>query len=72
MASGLQILFWASVSSGDDNSTCHTGVVKVINIHISCSRKGFFLDRLLGHAGTGRSVEENKEGLCLSVKQGNF
>lgn len=31
--------------SGDDNSTCHTGMVKVINIHISCSRKGFFLDR---------------------------
>lgn len=34
------------MSPRDDRSTCHTGLLEVINIHISCGRRGFLLDRM--------------------------
>lgn len=44
-ASGLQLPFSGTpMSTGDDHSTCHKGLLKVINIHISCGRRVFFLD----------------------------
>lgn len=37
-------LLWASHVHWDDHSTCHIGLLEVINIHISCGRRVFFLD----------------------------